>query len=167
MQFAEASFIQTCELRLEAQRAGFVTETQAMPYHCDAHRVNSGTMATVASAIGNQPLIVPRELVKLWAVRFLGWTQMYAGTPNWTAYLEGQIAGFDAATAWGLVDAGKAIFPDPKNVPPKPPSKQKRSRRTQAEKVSMEEVARGGRRSKKLDPAHAEAVPLWEGDNAA
>lgn len=118
MEAAETIYIQTCELRLAAQRAGFTAETAVLPYHSDLFRVSSEVMRTMRSAIRAQPLIVPAAPT-LWNVKFLAWTSMYPGTPNWTGYMEGQEAGFDAATAWALVDAGKADWTS-KLRPPKP-----------------------------------------------
>ena len=178
MRLAEAAFITTCELRLEAQRAGFVAETAALPYHADAYRVHSGVMGQMATSIAAQPLIVPRD-PPLWNVRFLAWTTMFPGTQFLTGYLEGQEAGFSAEMAWALVDAGKAEWTDPKRRPPKP---RKRKKGEKAASVSLEvasmfgagpadpaePVQTGGRKAKPLAlPAPSGNAVFGEAGNGA
>ncbi len=138
MRLGEISYLQLCELRLEAQRCGFVEETVMMPYHADANRVNSGVLDQTATHIANRALIVPRTDQILWNVRFTAWTSMHQGTPYWTGYQEGQEAGFDAVTAWQLVDAGKAEWTG-KLRPPRP--RVKRRRPAPATAAQLENVA--------------------------
>ncbi len=120
MHAAESLFVETCALRLEAQRCGFTAEVAMLPYQVDVGRVNAEAMGQVRAAIAVQPLVAPPARARLWTVRFLAFTPVRLGLVDATAYQQGQEAGFLAHQAWGLVDAGQAEWADSKRRPPRP-----------------------------------------------
>ncbi len=116
---AEHARARVYEIRREASRS-FRTETDAsFPYPIDFDRLSAAAVKSLLADIerGLRRSLGPPIRDTSFTVRFTEFTSV--GIQQ-IGYQRGQEAGFDAATAWALVDAGQAEWVQTHLVPPRP-----------------------------------------------